>query len=134
MADPASADPTVAGNRYFRVTDQDHRGVILVVSIICASFIPMILALRGTFTSKTLPLDERLAIVVSVCITGCITRAVCSILTSSQAVGLVEIVLIWVAVSQGLGRAYIDVGSSDASSMGRVSLIHSLCFCFCLWR
>jgi hypothetical protein len=71
MADPSSADPTVAGNRYFRVTDQDHRGVILVVSIICAAFIPMILALRGTFTSKTIPYDEGLAIAVSVCITSC---------------------------------------------------------------
>ena len=68
MGDTATADPTTAGSRYFRVTDQDHRGVILVVSIICAAYIPMILALRGTFTDKHIGLDEGLAIAVTVTI------------------------------------------------------------------
>ena len=66
MADSTTADPTTAGNRYFLVTDQDHRGVILVVSIICASHIPMILALRGTFMNKRIVLDDTLSIAMSV--------------------------------------------------------------------
>lgn len=69
MADSVSAaDPTTAGTRYFRVTDEDHRGVILVVSIICALYIPLILVLRGTLSDKNIALDEGLAIAVSVCI------------------------------------------------------------------
>ncbi|KAJ9603547.1 hypothetical protein H2200_011733 [Cladophialophora chaetospira] len=65
MGDTSTADPTTAGNRYFRITDDDHRGVILVVSIICACYIPMILALRGTFNNKNIGLDDGLAVGVT---------------------------------------------------------------------
>ncbi|KIW90865.1 uncharacterized protein Z519_08648 [Cladophialophora bantiana CBS 173.52] len=111
MADSGSstADPTVAGNRYFRITDEDHRGVILVVSIICAAYVPMLLALRGTFNNKNIGLDDGLALVVSV-------------------VGLIHSVLVWIAVSHGLGKSYVDVGASDASSMGRLLLASVILF------
>jgi hypothetical protein len=67
MGDNTTPDPTTAGDRYFRVTDDDHRGVILVVSIICAVYFPMVLALRGTFFTKAFGLDDALAVGVTVC-------------------------------------------------------------------
>ncbi|OQV09663.1 hypothetical protein CLAIMM_13762 isoform 3 [Cladophialophora immunda] len=114
MADSSTTDPTIAGNRYFRVTDDDHRGVILVVSIICAAYVPMMLALRGTFTNKSIGLDDGLAIGVSV-------------------VGLIHSVLVWIAVSHGLGKSYEDIDASNASSMGRLLLASIVLFLFTLF-
>ncbi|OAL37090.1 hypothetical protein AYO20_03567 [Fonsecaea nubica] len=109
MTDSTTSDPTVAGNRYFRVTDDDHRGVILVVSVICAAYVPMILALRGTFTNKSIGLDDGLAIAVSV-------------------VGLLHSVLVWIAVSHGFGKSYEDITSSEASSISRLLLASIVLF------
>ncbi|OAP62853.1 hypothetical protein AYL99_02080 [Fonsecaea erecta] len=114
MADSSTSDPTVSGNRYFRVTDDDHRGVILVVSIICAAYVPMLLALRGTFTNKSIGLDDGLAIAVSV-------------------VGLIHSMLVWVAVSHGLGKSYVDISASDASSMGKLLLASIVMFLLALF-
>ncbi|KIY03997.1 uncharacterized protein Z520_00689 [Fonsecaea multimorphosa CBS 102226] len=114
MADSSTSDPTIEGNRYFRVTPSDHRGVILVVSVICAAYVPMLLALRGTFTNKTVGLDDGLAIGVAV-------------------VGLLHSILVWIAVSHGLGRSYADIGASDASSMGRMLVASIVLFLITLF-
>ncbi|EXJ77509.1 hypothetical protein A1O3_09736 [Capronia epimyces CBS 606.96] len=109
MADSAAADPTTSGDRYFRITDQDHRGSILVVSVICVVYIPMILSLRGTFTGNQIGMDEYLAIAASV-------------------IGVLQYVMIFVAISHGFGRSYFDIGSSDAGSIGRLYIASIVLF------
>lgn len=60
------ADPTTSGDRWLVVSDVDHRGIIVVVAIICCAYVPMILALRGVITRRDLGVDDWLAVAASV--------------------------------------------------------------------
>ena len=46
-------------------------------------------------------------------------------LTTPEVVGLIQSVLVWVALSYGLGRTYSDIGTSDGSSMAKVGFLIS---------
>lgn len=58
--------PTDSENRLFIITNEDHRGIILVVSIICCIYVPMVLTLRGVVTRRDLGWDDWFAIAGSV--------------------------------------------------------------------
>ena len=58
--------PDLSGNRYLVITDDDRRGTILVVAIICCVYCPMVLALRAVTTLKNLSVDDFLALASTV--------------------------------------------------------------------
>lgn len=62
------AAPDLSGDRWLTITDQDRRGTILVIAIICCVYCPMLLALRAVTSFKNLGLDDYLAIAGKVCI------------------------------------------------------------------
>ena len=64
---PVAMDsPNASENRLFIISDEDHRGIILVVSIICCIYVPMVLTLRGIVTRRDLGWDDWFAIAASV--------------------------------------------------------------------
>ncbi|KIV95883.1 hypothetical protein PV10_03484 [Exophiala mesophila] len=95
--------PNASENRLFVISDEDHRGIILVVSIICCIYVPMVLTLRGIVTRRDLGLDDWFAIAASL-------------------TGVLEYVLVFVSVSHGLGRSYLEVSESDARSIGNLTI------------
>jgi hypothetical protein len=58
--------PPVTGDRFFVVTDDDRRGVLWVVSIICCIYIVMIFALRASARRGSYGLDDWTAVIATV--------------------------------------------------------------------
>ena len=97
------AAPQATGDRFFVITDDDQRGTIWVVSIICCVYILMILALRWSSTKGAFGVDDWLA-------------------TVSTLAGLVQYIMIFVATARGLGLSYADPSPSQADGIGKVEL------------
>jgi hypothetical protein len=77
------AAPPTTGDRFFVITDDDQRGAIWVVSIICCIYILMILVLRWSSTKGAFGVDDWLA-------------------AASTLAGLVQYIMIFVATARGL--------------------------------
>jgi len=97
------AVPQATGDRFFVITDDDQRGTIWVVSIICCVYILMILILRWSSTKGAFGVDDWLA-------------------TASTLAGLVQYIMIFVATARGLGMSFTDPSSSQVDDIGKVEL------------
>lgn len=91
----------MSSDRFFVITEDDQRGSLWVVSIICCAYILMILALRSTARKGAYGMDDLLA-------------------AASTGTGLIQYIMIFVAASNDLGKSYADISHSQAESIGRV--------------
>jgi hypothetical protein len=117
MAAIGTTDATTSGDRFFLITNDDHRGSILTVSIITATYLPLLLALRVWLSSRSLELDDHLFVAATV---GQMRRFWIDHADLCKISGFVQSILIWVSVSKGLGKSYSHVNRSDADEIGSV--------------
>lgn len=62
----AMSAPDLGGDRWLVISDNDKRGTIMVVAIICCVYCPMILGLRAVGSMKNLGINDFLAIAATV--------------------------------------------------------------------
>jgi hypothetical protein len=93
--------PDMSGDRFFVITDDDQRGSLWVVSIICCVYVLMILILRSTTRKGAYGMDDWLAV-------------------TSTVTGLIQYIMIFVTASRGLGKSYADISHSQAEFIGKV--------------
>jgi hypothetical protein len=93
----------MSGDRFFVITDDDQRGSLWVVSIICCVYVLMILVLRSTARKGAYGMDDWLA-------------------AASTGTGLIQYITIFVTASKDLGKSYADISHAQAESIGKVEL------------
>jgi hypothetical protein len=125
MADAPTIDPLATppptGDRLIVITQDDRRGVLWVVSILCLIYIVLLLGVRSGAKRREFGWDDWVAAGSTVCVIDGLPNAQQE-LTSLQISGTVYYILIFVSIKQGFGKVYADISPSHADTIGAVRI------------
>ncbi|WEW58033.1 hypothetical protein PRK78_003500 [Emydomyces testavorans] len=108
-----SVDPYTGGDRFATITQNDHRGVLWVASILCATYSLLSFALRFYVKRNLLGLDDYLAAAAT---------------TTAEA----QFIAVFCGIAVGLGKAHLGFDDYGIEKIGKSVLASQVLFILAL--